>query len=133
MTDYLADTEYVSSLLDSEGLIFDNLELSAEEGTSVVAYTQADPMIMELQTLIDLSPFMNLEMVVNVAYETDNDGTMKLYYTTVAGENYQEEKSETVAVSGEVYSSRYGIYANSVRSSRSGYGQNPVSLCGWCR
>ena len=94
-------TEYVNSILTSENLNFNNSELYEEGGLPVIAYMKDDPMITELQTMIDISHFIGKEMMLTIEYETDTSGTMQFFYTTEDKEDYNGEKVVTVNVSGQ--------------------------------
>ena len=100
LTESIVSTEYVELLLESESLKLGQVKLYDEGGWPVVEYTETDPMITELQTMIDVSPFIGNEMMLLIEYETDVSGAMQLFYTTEEGENYNGDKVVTVNISG---------------------------------
>lgn len=92
---------YAGSLARSETIECENVELSpGAGGYAVLKSTGTDPMITGLQTVIDTSEYKDGDMQICIAYSTDTDGTMQLFYTTEQGENYTENKVVTENISG---------------------------------
>ena len=101
LEDMMNGVDYVNSLAGSETIGRGNVELTSGEGGSVIMkFTGTDPMITELQTLIDTSGYIDGELQICVEYSTDVDGAMQLFYTTDKGENYVGEKVVTENISG---------------------------------
>lgn len=84
--------EYVQDISASELIGKRNVEIEAEKSTVIVRYTGIDPMLTELQNLIDVSAFAGQKMKITIDYETDTSGIMQLYYTTEEYEDYSAEK-----------------------------------------
>lgn len=100
LSDLLGQSDYVKAILQSDTIIKNNIELETSEDKSLLIKSVGDdPMLSELQTVIDISSFVGREMRVMVDYETDTSGKMELYYTTENGEDYSGEKVESVDVS----------------------------------
>lgn len=66
--------------------------VSNTDGSLNVNFTDTDPIIAELQNVIDTTDFIDKSMSIAVEYETDAFGEMQLYYTTDSGENYSADK-----------------------------------------
>ena len=99
---FLEGREYVQDLYSADTIGKRNVELEKGEGDSVVVrFTGKDPMLTELQKVIDISGYIGLKLQVTVDYQTDMDGTMQLYYTTDEGEEYVAEKVANAQISGE--------------------------------
>lgn len=92
--------EYVDQILGNNGLVLQNLSIAQERNGLILSYTGLDPMIMEMQNMIDLSPFLGEDLVLTIEYETNRNGYMQLFYTSEAGENYTAEKVETANIEG---------------------------------
>lgn len=65
-----------------------------------IACTGADPMIDGIQTFVDLDEYDRGNIRITIEYESSVDGNMQIYYTTDAEEEYTEEKSVSVEVTG---------------------------------
>ena len=99
---FIEGKEYVQELFSSDTIGKGNVELEKGEGDSIIVkFTGKDPMLTELQKMIDISGYIGLKLRVSVDYQTDKDGTMQLYYTTDEGENYIAEKVVNAQISGE--------------------------------
>ena len=84
---------YTSSLIGSETIGKGHVELIHNEADSVtITYTGKDPMITELQTIIDTSAYIGNIMRVSIDYKSDTPGTMQLFYTTEKDEGYVGNK-----------------------------------------
>ncbi len=102
----MSGTNYISQLVQTDNIGKENVELSqTETGSVVMKYTGTDPMITELQNIMDISGFVGTEMQVCVDYSTDVDGTMQLFYTTDSDEDYTSDKviTENISGSGTAY------------------------------
>lgn len=100
------EIDYIGQLSQTENIGMGNVELSqTENGSVIMKYTGIDPMITELQSIMDISGYIDSEMQVSVDYRTDVEGYMQLFYTTDSGEEYTAGKVVTnyVAGSGTVY------------------------------
>lgn len=94
-------TDYIHQLSQAENIGMRNVELKQNEAGSVeMKFTGIDPMITELQRIIDISDFVDRDMCICVDYTTDIDGHMQLFYTTDLGENYTVDKVVTENISG---------------------------------
>lgn len=92
-------TEYLEKLTDCEGLVINNAELTKnEDGTCTMASAGTEPMICELQNLVNTSKFTGMNMLVSVGYSTDVSGVMQLFYTTEKKENFTAEKVVSVEI-----------------------------------
>lgn len=92
--------EYVGEILKTDKVITNSAMLYEENGTLVIACTGIDPVVMDLQNVINIKPFVGKEMILSIEYETDAAGKMQLFYTTEDGEEYSEQKSLKVDISG---------------------------------
>ena len=102
ISEFVEGREYVQDLYSADTIGKGNVELEKGEGDSVIVrFTGKDPMLTELQKMIDISGYIDLKLQVTVDYQTDTDGTMQLYYTTDEGENYVAEKVVNEQISGE--------------------------------
>lgn len=97
----MVENEYVDEISLEYGLEAGNVnvETNSDDSVTIVSNGQ-DPMLAELQNVIDISSYINGEMILKVAYTTDVVGDMQLFYTSEKGENYSGNKVQTVKVSG---------------------------------
>lgn len=94
-------TNYVDRLSRADNIGKGHVKLSqTDSGSVVMKSTGNDPMITELQNIIDISKYIGTEMQVCVEYSTDVDGQMQLFYTTDSNENYTDDKVVTQNISG---------------------------------
>ena len=86
---------YAADLAETQKIGLHNVELNPRTDHSVViAYTDRDPFITELQTVVDISKYFDDEKIdIVIVYSTDLPGIMQLFYTTDEGESYSEPKS----------------------------------------
>lgn len=102
VSNFVSSTEYVENLYTSDKIIFSNCEKRTDEATGnrCIAFTGVDPMICELQKFMDLTAYVDCSVKITVAYNTNVEGDMQIYYTSVAGENYTAEKMASVHIDG---------------------------------
>lgn len=92
--------EYVDDLFLNDGLKLNNVKIESDiEGSVSIIADGIDPMLMELQNLIDISSYIGGEMKIKVEYTSDIAGDMQLFYTSDEGENYNGEKVKTIKIS----------------------------------
>lgn len=71
------------------------------DGSINLNVTGTDPMVSELQNLIDLSPYVDKNLTIAVDYESDVLEELQVFYTTEEGESYTEDKISSVRMKGE--------------------------------
>lgn len=102
MLPLIESTEYVEKLYDANDIFFnckkaiDNLT-----GERFIMFTGTDPKVDGIQNIFDLSRYIDENVKISVVYETDIEGDMQLFYTTVKEEIFTEERSLTKRISGE--------------------------------
>ena len=102
ISEYINGKEFVQDLYSSDHIGKGNVELEKGEDESVIVkFTGKDPMLTELQKMIDISGYIGLKLKVSVDYQADTGRTMQLYYTTNDGENYVREKVADAQIRGE--------------------------------
>lgn len=97
----VSSTEYIEKFRTSDELSFGRVELIPEGDAVIASSTGIDPMVMGLQNVLDISPFIGREMMIVIEYETDVSGAMQVFYTKEEKENYQGDQVETVHISGK--------------------------------
>ena len=63
-----------------------------KKGTVILQATGIDPMIINMQDIIEVEKYAGNNMVMQIKYETTDAGVMNLYYTNMVDEPYTEEK-----------------------------------------
>lgn len=102
ISDLIRSKDLSHELLTTESLNLRNAVLEEnDEGYVVMRYTANDPMMIDLQNLIDLSEYNGRYAFISVEYETDVSDVMQMYYTTDKDEDFSGKKVENVNISGE--------------------------------
>ena len=101
VSNLMNNREYIGKLKEIGLLGNENIQLGNTDDSSVIIRGDGlNPMIAELQKIINVSEFIGQNMKIMIEYETDKTGDMKLYFTTDEGEDYTSEKVIDVKVSG---------------------------------
>ena len=86
-------TDIKNSIASAENIGLNSVELiSNSDGSLNVNFTGVDPIVSELQNVIDTSEYIGKNLSMAIEYETDVPGLMQIYYTTESGESYTGEK-----------------------------------------
>ncbi len=102
LSSLITGVDYVSKLTGNDYVITNNVTLSPKRnGAVAIASTGTDPMITELQNIIDTSWYENRDMRINIDYRTDIPGTMQLFYTGDKDESYHAEKVASAEIAGQ--------------------------------
>lgn len=91
--------EYASDISACEVIGRGNVNIDAENTSVIIRCIDSNPMLSELQNLINVSPFIGQKMKLTIDYETDTMGVMQLYYTTAENEDYTAEKVVNAQIS----------------------------------
>lgn len=75
--------------------------VSNADGTISINFTGANPIISELQNLVDLSNYVDKNLTIAVDYKSDLIGDIQIYYTTDDGESYTEKKVVTYTMESQ--------------------------------
>lgn len=70
--------------------------ISNADGSISMNFTGTDPMLVDLQNIMDLSEYEDKNVTLAIEYETDVLGVMQIFYTTDANENYTANKVVSV-------------------------------------
>lgn len=76
------------------------------DGSLELNYTGEDPMLVDIQKVMDLSGYEDKNVTISIEYRTDTLGPVQMYYTTDNGENYTGHKVKTVTLEkkfGKIY------------------------------
>lgn len=93
--------ELSDAILSSDNIVIGDAEIvSNDDGSITINSIGLDPVICELQNLFDVTPYVDSNLKISIQYETDVGGLMQMFYTTDAGENYNEDKLQSVAING---------------------------------
>ena len=93
--------ELRDAILSSDNIVIGDAEVvSNDDGSITINSIGLDPVICELQNLFDVTPYVDSDLKISIQYETDVGGLMQMFYTTDAGENYNEDKLQSVAING---------------------------------
>ena len=93
--------ELNDAVLTSDNIIIGDAEVvSNGDGSITINSIGTDPVICELQNLFDVTPYVDSDLKISIQYETDVTGLMQMFYTTDKGENYNEEKLQSVIING---------------------------------
>lgn len=88
-----SEIDIKDSLVFSENIVRSSVEtLKNDDGSININYTGADPGLYELQSVMDLTSYLNKNIAIAVDYETDVLGEMQMFYTTEKDEYYTDEK-----------------------------------------
>lgn len=75
------------------------------DGSINLNYTGIDPMVVDIQNIMDLSDYVDGNVQLSIQYSTDTLGLMQLFFTTDMGEEFTGEKVQSVMLekqSGEI-------------------------------
>ena len=102
ITKLVKSKNYINQLVKNESLEKYNVELlEGNNGSVKMNFKGRDPMITELQNVIDINDYINTNMQICIDYITDTAGVMQIYYTNDKGEGYIESKSVLQHISGQ--------------------------------
>lgn len=88
-----SETDIKNSIATAENIGLNSVELiSNSDGSLNINCIGADPIVSELQCVIDTTDYIGKNLYMAIEYETDVTGLMQIYYTTESGEEYSEEK-----------------------------------------
>lgn len=93
--------ELKDAILSSDNIVIGDAEVVPNDDGSInINSIGMDPVIGELQNIFDVTPYVDSELKISVQYETDVSGLMQMFYTTDDGENYNEDKLQSVVIDG---------------------------------
>lgn len=93
-------TEYISDFMQNDNIGWVNAKPVDEgNGNITIISGKNDPMITELQNMIDISPYIGIDMVISIEYTTDIPGILEVFYTTEPEEYYTNDQVITVEIS----------------------------------
>ncbi len=102
VSELIASKDYSLELLNAESLTVRNAALEKNnDGNLVMRYTADDPMVIDLQNVLDLSGFIGRYAYISVNYKTDVQDVMQMYYTTEKDEDFSSKKVESVYINDE--------------------------------
>ena len=97
----ITGVDYIDDLTNGSDIECWSSELvSGESGSVVMNSLGFEPIVTELQNVIDISTYIDSEMMISIDYTTSVDGRLLLFYTTDEGEEYSIDKVEAVDISG---------------------------------
>lgn len=99
LSDFIDGREYIYQFGENDEIEKSQVKISDESNSSMkIESIGQDPMILELQNVIDTSLYINNEMLLSIDYITNMPGVMQIFYTTEKDEEYTSEKVITVEV-----------------------------------
>lgn len=94
-------TDYSGKLTNCDTLLLNSAMLNKNaDGTCTMISNGSDPMLCELQNVIDTSIYVGMDILLRIRYATDTPGKMQIFYTTEQAENYSADKVVTAEISG---------------------------------
>ena len=97
----LLEDEYIEELKESDKVVLNDAERIDDEQGVTISSVGSDPMIGELQKIIDLTQYEGKVVRFVIKYRTEKEGNIQMFYTTEEDEGYNNSKVKTEVISGE--------------------------------